>query len=357
MHLRWVALAGAVLAVLGFFLVFLPIIQNPILWGVPTTAPAPAYVVLGLPLSFIGMAVLLYSLFAFTWRKRGSRPSRGDVSLAVYKMSYKPAIAGFAAFVLARVATHLLVPNPAGFHTSPLIDIGTVFLGAIVAFSIAWYLIRYYDRIPLDGPILKSVVLSALALVILDGLSTLASQGNAFYFAVYLVYEAATFAATGVAIGFAYGRLFGLQSPAALIESQAKHRRKWLYYAPVLVVIGLVAVYSFYQDSQQPVSFRVADIHFKVNNGSIQVFANVTNTSGESIVQVNAAIDGVDAGVCGYGINANQTMACSFQIIPLATCSQLPQAANHTLTLSPYFGNGKMPTNSYSFTSAQIGCG
>lgn len=356
MRLRWIALMGATLAFLGFFLVFLPIFQNPILWGVPTTVPAPAYVPFGLVLFFVGSAVLLYSLFAFTWRSRNSHPSRGDISLAVYKMSYKPATFGVVAFVLARVATHLLVPNPAGFRTSPLIDFGSAFLGAIIAFSISWYLIRYYNRIPLDGPILKSIVLSILALVILGGLSTLASQGNAFYFAVYLVYEAATFIVTGVSIGFAYGRIYGPQSPAALVESQARQRRKWLYYAPVLLVIGLVVVYGFYQDSLQPVSFRVTDIHFRVSNGSIQVFANVTNTSGESIIQVNAAIDGVDAGVCGYEINANQTMSCGFQIIPLPTCSQISPANNHTLILSPYFGNGKMPTDSYSFTSAQIGC-
>jgi hypothetical protein len=356
MRLRWIALAGAIAAFVGFFLVFLPIIQNPILWGVPTTVPAPAYVPFGLVLFFVGSAIMFYCLFVFTWRSRNTHPSRGATSMAIYKLSYKPALAGVLAFLAVRVATHIIFPNPPSpIKLGPLLDTGTLFLCAIVSFSVSYYLIRYYDRLPFTNPIMKSIILSTLALVILGALSALAA-GNSFYFMVYLFYGAADFTATGVVVGFVYARTYGPQSPVALVVSQAKKKRTWMYYLPILAVVGLVVVYGFYQDSLQPVSFKVSDIHFNVTYGSIQVVANVTNTSGPSIIQVDAAIDGVDAGVCGYGINTNRTMNCRFQIIPLPTCSQLPPTGNHTLTLSPYFGNGKMPTNSYSFTTAQLGC-
>lgn len=334
MRLRWVALVGAIASLSGFILVFLPIIQNPILWGVPTTAPAPAYVGFGFVLSIAGLVILIYTMIAFTWQSRNARPSRGAITMAVYKVSYKPAIAGALAFLAARAATHAIFPSPpSSIKLGPILDTGTVVLSVTVSYSVAYYLIRYYDRIPFGSPLVKSVALSTLALLILGGLSALV-VGNSFHYMVYLLYGAVSFTATGIVIGFTYSTMYGAQSPAALVASQAKQKRTWLYYLPVLAVIALIVVYTQYQDSLQPVSFRASNVHFMVENGSIQVIANITNTSRPSMIQVDAAIDGLDAGVCGYGINANQTMVCIFQIIPLLSCSQIPLTTNHNLTLS-----------------------
>lgn len=356
MSLRWVALLGAVATLGGFLLVFLPIFQNPILWGVPTTAPAPAYVLFGLGLFVVGSGVLLYCLLVFTWRNRNSHPSRGAVTMAIYKMSYKPALAGAMAFLLARAATHTLFPTPPSpVKPSPIIDAGTIFWCAIVSLSVAYYLIRYYERIPFSGSIVKSVILSSIALLIFGTLSTLIS-GSGSYFVAYVLYGSLEFTALGTVIGLTYEKTYGSQTPMLLVVSQARRKGTWMYYLPLLGIIVLFVVYSQYQDYLQPVSFTASAIHFRVSNGLVQVIANITNTSGPSIIQVNAAIDGLDAGICGYDINANQTAVCSFQLIPLPSCSQIPQSGNHTLTLSPYFSNGKMPTSSYSFTSAQLGC-
>jgi hypothetical protein len=348
-------LVGAAAAVLGFTLVFLPIFENPILWGVPTTAPSPYYATFGLFLFAIGLVVLLISLTAFMWRSNRLQVNRAK-TIAVYKMSYKLVLAGALTYVLTRAAVHLVSPSPPPpFKLGPLLDPSLIIPSLIVGYAVAYSLVRYYDRIPFSDPIAKSVVLSTVALLIIASLETLAAGGNAYYFMVYVLYEAAAFTATGLVIGFGFLRIYGKQSPP-VIEMTLRQKKTWPYYLALFGVIILFVVYTQYQDSLQPVSFRVSGIHFNVSSGSIQVFANVTNTSGESIIQVDAAIDGVDAGVCGYGINNNQTMVCGFQIIPLPTCSQISPAGNHTLTLSPYFGNGKMPTNSYSFTSAQIGC-
>lgn len=355
MSLRWTAVIGAVAAALGFFLVFLPILENPVLWGTPTTAPAPDYVILGLFLFIIGSVILLYSFAAFVWRSKRMQLNRAK-TIAVHKMSYKLVLAGALAFLLSRALVNLVFPNPPPpFKLGPLFDVSLIIPSLIVGYAVAYSLVRYYDRIPFESPIAKSVVLSTIALLIIAVLGTLAAGGNGLYFMVYVLYEAAIFTATGLVIGFGFVRIYGRQSPPVM-EMTLKQKRTWPYYLAIFGIIILFVVYIQYQDSLQPVSFRVSGIHFKVSSGSIQVFANVTNTSGETIIQVNAAIDGVNAGVCGYGINTNQTMACSFQIIPLPTCSQISQTDNHTLTLSPYFGNGKMPTNSYTFTSAQVGC-
>jgi len=282
---RRVAMIGVVATVLGFFLVFLPIFQNPILWSVPTTAPAPDYVLIGLLLFIIGSAVLVYSAFVFTWRNEKMQERRAK-SIASYKFSYIPAMAGTITFLFVEVVTRLIFPNPQGFTSSPTFSIGTLFLSAIVAFSIAWNLVRYYDRIPFENPITKSVVLSTLALLILGGLSTLASGNDAFYFTVYIVYGAATFTSTGLVVGLVYQRRYGRQSPPILEASLSKPRRQWLYILPVIAVIGLIVFYSMYQESLQPVSFTASDIHFMVSGGSIEVIANITNTSGAAIIQL-----------------------------------------------------------------------
>jgi hypothetical protein len=68
----------------------------------------------------------------------------------------------------------------------------------------------------------------------------------------------------------------------------------------VIAVIALIVVYGFYQQSLQPLSFEVSGIHFADNGGNIEAIANVTDTSGPSIIQANAAVGGSDAGACGY---------------------------------------------------------
>jgi hypothetical protein len=230
-------------------------------------------------------------------------------------------------------------------------------LSAIVGFAVAYDLVRYNDGIPFKSPIAKSVVLSTVALVVVGALSTLVSQGGAFYFSVYVLYEAAAFTASGIIIGLVYARAYGEQSPPLPEVGQPLQRRWWMYSVVIFAIVILITASLFYQSSVEPVSFTASDIHFEADNGTVQVIANVTNTSGPSLIQVDAAIDGFDDGVCGYGINTNRTIVCSFMLIPLLPCSQLSPANYHTLTLSAYFANTRTLAESYNITSAQLGCG
>lgn len=357
--LRRIALFGAVATIMGFFLVFLPIFQDPSLWSIPSTEPAPAYELFGLLLFAAGSVILLYSLAVFTWRRRSMEQARIK-SLSVYKIAYKPAVAGFFAFWVMRAVTRIVLPAPpSNIPLSPLLDVGTLFLGAIVALAVAYYLVRYYDKIPFTNPLLKSVILSALALFILGAITTLTNGGTAVDFLLYLPYEAATFIVTGLVVGLAYIRIHGADGPPILETHSVTGKRMRLYYLAILAVVVLFVALGFiqgYYGTNEPVSFTASNIRFQTSNGTIDVLANVTNTSSPSIIQVNAALDGLDLGVCGYGIDSNHTMACNFLEKPLLSCGQVPQVESHTLTLSAYFGSGRTLTNSYAITRTQLGC-
>jgi hypothetical protein len=126
---------------------------------------------------------------------------------------------------------------------------------------------------------------------------------------------------------------------------QSEHMKRNRYLIVIaLIVAGLAfPIYGYYQRSNEPVSFIANNIHF-TNNGTIEIQANITNLSVPALIQVDAAIDGSDNGICDYDIATNQTMMYMFTNPnpgPLVSCAQLPEVPNHTLTLNAIFGNGK----------------
>ncbi len=132
------------------------------------------------------------------------------------------------------------------------------------------------------------------------------------------------------------------------------------YPLPLLTLILVFFLYVGYGYFSQPVSFTATNFHFITNNGAIQVQASVTDTSETGIVQLNVAIDGIGDGVCGYSFATGHPTTCVFDNSvyskPLVNCAQLPQVQNHSVTINAYFANTKSLTNSYSFTSAELGC-
>jgi hypothetical protein len=213
LSLRRAAVIGAIATMVGFFLVFLPIFQNPSLWNTPSITPAPGYVLLGFALYVIGLVVLLYSFFTFAWRNRGRQATRG-MPFVVYKMASKPIIAGTIAFFLTGTATRLILPIPPEFGPQPLFSFGRLFWSIVVAASVSSNLIWYYDKTPTSNPILKSVILSIIALVIVDALEMLIHLDEALnFFLLFVSYEAATFVVAGLVVGFVHMRLYGDRSP------------------------------------------------------------------------------------------------------------------------------------------------
>jgi hypothetical protein len=145
------------------------------------------------------------------------------------------------------------------------------------------------------------------------------------------------------------------------LQSKHKNRNTYLILIAVMVVTLGIPLYGWYQRYAEPASFVANDIHF-VNDGTIEIQANITDTSVPVLMQVNAAIGESNDGMCSPSIGANQTRTCVFTNADsgsLLSCAQLPEAQNYTLTLTAFFANGKTLVHVYypSYMSAQLGCG
>ena len=83
--------------------------------------------------------------------------------------------------------------------------------GLIIGFGVSYPLLRFFDRIPVKDPILKSVIISSAVLVIitllLGGPSSFYATNNILrYFIIGTVFNAIRILALGIAIGYVYKR-------------------------------------------------------------------------------------------------------------------------------------------------------
>ena len=87
--------------------------------------------------------------------------------------------------------------------------------GLIIGFCVSYSLLRFFDRIPTRNPILKSVLLSIIALLIVTMLievpaKLLTTTSDALrYFLIGAVFNGLRILALGVVIGYLYDRLNG----------------------------------------------------------------------------------------------------------------------------------------------------
>ena len=82
--------------------------------------------------------------------------------------------------------------------------------GLIIACFVSFFLLPFFDKIPIKHPILKSVILSFVALVIIEVLSTFGNPSNAY---VFLLVDTGMniprILALGIVVGYLYKRLYG----------------------------------------------------------------------------------------------------------------------------------------------------
>ena len=79
--------------------------------------------------------------------------------------------------------------------------------GIIIAAFVSYSMLRFFDKIPAGNPILKALILSFLALVIIEVLSTLVNPSNAsVYLFVDTVMNVPRILALGIVIGYVYDR-------------------------------------------------------------------------------------------------------------------------------------------------------
>lgn len=127
-------------------------------------------------------------------------------------------IGGGVVFWVTTIAISLL-PIAAEFRSAfSKANIQTVWVaslpaGLIIGFCVSYSLLRFFDKIPTKNPILKPVIISLIALVIITILnlvphSYLGQRDAMQYFFIGIMLDAPRFLFLGIVIGYLYRRLF-----------------------------------------------------------------------------------------------------------------------------------------------------
>ena len=87
--------------------------------------------------------------------------------------------------------------------------------GLMVGFCVSYFLLRFFEKIPTQDPISKSVRLTFIVLIIVTILiggpsSFLATSDVLRYFLIGTIFNVLRFLALGIGIGYLYKRLYGL---------------------------------------------------------------------------------------------------------------------------------------------------
>ena len=87
----------------------------------------------------------------------------------------------------------------------------TAFIGGLViAFCVSYFLLRFFNKILTKNPILKALILSFAAIVIIEVLSTFGNPSNAYvYLLIDTVMNIPRILALGIVVGYLYKKLHG----------------------------------------------------------------------------------------------------------------------------------------------------
>jgi hypothetical protein len=134
-----------------------------------------------------------------------------------YKKLFKLTIGGGVAFWATTIAFSLL-PIAGEFRAEVSISyiqvvlVQSLIFGLFIEFCISYFLLRFFDKIPTKNPILKSEILSFVALVIALILLGVAASMTSDALSVFLIgamLNGPRFLIPGIVIGYLYDRLNG----------------------------------------------------------------------------------------------------------------------------------------------------
>jgi len=92
----------------------------------------------------------------------------------------------------------------------PLALVEALVGGLIIGFFVSFFLLRFFEKIPTNNPILKSLILSFAAIVVIEVLSTFGNPSNAYvYLLVDTVMNIPRILALGIVIGYFYTKVYG----------------------------------------------------------------------------------------------------------------------------------------------------
>jgi hypothetical protein len=132
----------------------------------------------------------------------------------IWKKIVVLAVVGGLAFWAVSIATSL-VPFTADYRAarwSPeTVWVGSLPAGMIIGFFVSFFLLRFFDKIPTKNPILKSVILSFIALIIgtilLEAPASFGTSDALYYFLFGTILNVPRFLFVGIVIGYLYKRL------------------------------------------------------------------------------------------------------------------------------------------------------
>ena len=142
---------------------------------------------------------------------RTNRQTSDEFSKKLIKLT----LAGGLAFWIVDFAVSLSpisVEYMAAFSISSLpLALVTAFIGGLViACFVSFFLLRFFNNIPTNNPILKALILSFAAIVVIEVLSTLGNPSNAYvYLLVDTVMNIPRILALGIVIGYLYKKVYG----------------------------------------------------------------------------------------------------------------------------------------------------
>ena len=153
---------------------------------------------------------------------RATGRSKRQKSYEFYKKLFKLAIGGGVVFWATTIATSLL-PIAAEYRAAysnwsiQTVWVASLPMGMIIGYCVSYFLLRYFDKIPSKNPILKSGIISLIALIIavilIDVPQSFFGMSNSFdalyYFLIGVMFNVARFLFLGIVIGYLYKRLYG----------------------------------------------------------------------------------------------------------------------------------------------------
>ena len=135
-----------------------------------------------------------------------------------YKKLFKLTIGGGLAFWVTTIVISL-TPIRAEFRAALSMSyienalVEPLFGGMIIVCCVSFFLLRFFEKIPTNNPILKSLILSFVAIVVIEVLSTFGNPSNAYVFLlVDTVMNIPRILALGLVVGYLYKRLYGSES-------------------------------------------------------------------------------------------------------------------------------------------------
>jgi Na+/phosphate symporter len=133
------------------------------------------------------------------------------------KKLFKLTVGGGLVFWATTIATSLL-PIAAEYRAAysnwsiQTVWVTSLLMGMIIGYGVSYFLLRYFDKIPSKNPILKSVMISSIALIIavivIDVPQSFFGMSNSFnasyFFLIGVMFNVARFLLLGIVIGYLY---------------------------------------------------------------------------------------------------------------------------------------------------------